>query len=47
MVEHHDGKQEVIGITSDLGLDKKDYGALLRALTNQGVKNIKKISIAD
>jgi len=41
LVEHFDGGQEVVEIIDDLGLDKRDYSAVMRKLTGQGVKDIK------
>jgi len=46
LVEHFDGGQEVVEIIDDLGLDKRDYSAVMRKLTGQGVKDIKGFKLA-
>jgi len=46
LVEHFDGGQEVVEIIDDLGLDKRDYSAVMRKLTAQGVKDIKGFKLA-
>lgn len=46
LVEFVDGRQEIIAIQNDLGLDKSDVRALRSALRRQGYSNIAKIRTA-
>jgi len=42
-----DGKQKVVEIKKDLGLNKKDHAAVMKALEAQGVKNVVKFSFTE
>merc|ERR1711937_98429 len=41
LVIHFDDSQEVVEIKNDLGLNKNDYQAVMKALAAQGTKNVK------
>lgn len=45
LVQHMDGSCEVVEIINDLGLDLYDQRAVIKRLTEQGVRNIKKIEL--
>jgi len=47
LVIYNDGTQEVVEIEDDIGLRADDIQGMLDRLEKQGVKNIKKISLAD
>ncbi len=47
LVIHDDNSQEVVEIKNDIGLKADDMKGMMDRLTAQGVKNIKKISLAD
>lgn len=47
LVVHTDDSQEVVEIKDDLGLKATDIAGMQRRLEAQGVRNIKKISLAD
>lgn len=49
LIEWQDGRQEVVEVKNDLGLDKKNVTAIKLALHKQGidVRQIKRISTAD
>jgi Ca2+-binding EF-hand superfamily protein len=46
LVTHHDGRQEVVELTNDLGLDTRDLNVIRRKLEQQGVRDIKSIGTA-
>ena len=47
LVVHTDDSEEVVEIKDDLGVKATDIAGMQRILVAQGVKNIKKISLAD
>jgi Ca2+-binding EF-hand superfamily protein len=47
LVVHNDGSQEVCEIENDLGLDQDDIDGMIQRLEEQGVRDIKRISLAN
>jgi len=47
LVVHDDDSQEVVEIENDIGLQADDIEGMIQRLTQQGVTNIKRISLAD
>mmetsp|Transcript_14309 Transcript_14309/g.21046 ORF Transcript_14309/g.21046 Transcript_14309/m.21046 type:complete len:366 (-) Transcript_14309:216-1313(-) len=47
LVEHTDGTQEVVEVLDDLGVDYGDLRAVKDRLLAQGIRDIKRISLAD
>mmetsp|Transcript_30404 Transcript_30404/g.39238 ORF Transcript_30404/g.39238 Transcript_30404/m.39238 type:complete len:568 (-) Transcript_30404:239-1942(-) len=47
LVTYLDDSQEVVECKDDLGLDTGDMTAIIQHLENQGVRNIKSVSVAD
>lgn len=47
LVIHTDGSQTVEEVQDDLGLNKNDLGAIITKLKQQGIADIKKISLSD
>mmetsp|Transcript_88430 Transcript_88430/g.169525 ORF Transcript_88430/g.169525 Transcript_88430/m.169525 type:complete len:483 (-) Transcript_88430:43-1491(-) len=45
LVTYHDGRQEVVQLMDDLGLDKFDDRAVLQRLHQQGCRNIQRIEL--
>lgn len=47
LVIHTDGSQTVEEVQDDLGVKKDDLAEIIKRLRNQGIKDIKQISLAD
>eukprot|EP00180_Rhodochaete_pulchella_P000135 Plantae.Rhodophyta-Rhodochaete_pulchella.ctg1088.p1 GENE.Plantae.Rhodophyta-Rhodochaete_pulchella.ctg1088~~Plantae.Rhodophyta-Rhodochaete_pulchella.ctg1088.p1 ORF type:complete len:133 (+),score=30.27 Plantae.Rhodophyta-Rhodochaete_pulchella.ctg1088:295-693(+) len=47
LVVHSDGTQEVVEIKNDMGIDAEDVDLMRARLEEQGVTDIKRISLAD
>eukprot|EP00759_Apiculatamorpha_spiralis_P003984 PhF_6_TR12261/c0_g1_i1/m.19429 len=45
LVTYDDGRQAVVEVKNDLGLNRRDKDAIIRRLTQQGVKGIKEIQL--
>lgn len=45
LVEHEDGSEAVVGLDSDLGINKNDQQALKAALRKQGVSTVKTVKL--
>ena len=46
-MEHSDGSEEVVEVLDDLGVSRQDMNEIRARLEAQGVKDIKRISLAD
>lgn len=45
LVTYNDGRQEIVQLMNDLGLDKYDQRAVLQRLHQQGCRNIQRIEL--